>query len=216
MDAERFDRISRLLALSTSRRQMLGRAGYLLGASLGMGAAGRTVLAQDDGGPSPECRLDLVANIRGSPEGIVLIPEDEDSLLGELRFSIAADGALENATFTLDGGAERVVAGQAQGHAFSARVDYLPGRTLVLVGVSLFPIDECRGAVDGVLTGPEMGALGDWHATASRPGGTPTAIEGAAETTGGTDGATEDDGAGASGGVVAPTPTPQSDLTTGG
>ena len=42
---------------------------------------------------------------------------------------------------------------------------------IVLVGTAEEGLERCAGAVDGLLTGPQVGDLGDWHATATALGG---------------------------------------------
>ena len=65
----------------------------------------------------------------------------------------------------LDGSSLPVV-GQATGHALDLRIGVGPGRALVAVGVGEQPVTQCLGAFDGPATGPQVGDLGEWHATA--------------------------------------------------
>lgn len=164
MDKNRFDQLSRILALRSSRRVAAKQAGIGLAATT-LGVVGlELAAAQDPGAASQECRFDLVANIRVDPaEGFTPEPE---VLSGVMAFTLGNDGELENGTLTLDDRGARELTGYAAGSSFSARVEFLPGRTLVFVGVGERPIAECSGALDGLLTGSEPGALGDWHASA--------------------------------------------------
>ena len=60
--------------------------------------------------------------------------------------------------------------GQATGRAINLRAE-AEGGPIVLVGTTERDLAACRGAVDGLLTGPQAGDLGDWHATATALGG---------------------------------------------
>ena len=95
-------------------------------------------------------------------------------LRGELDFTLDPDGAIDAGRFLLDDGPEVPVVGQATGRAINLRADlrvFQEGLVLVLLGTAQEPLSRCRGAVDGLLTGPAIGDLGDWHATATAVGG---------------------------------------------
>ena len=168
MDAERFDSLAKRLGASATRRTALGgAAGGLLGA-LGVRPAG---IHAAQGGV---CVLAFVAAVRVGPStGQALTPDGgrPGELRGELRFSLSGRGALQDATLALANGVTLPVVGDATGHTLNARIELAPRTALVIVGVGEQEVAACQGAIDGVVTGPEVGDLGDWHAAVSASAG---------------------------------------------
>jgi hypothetical protein len=169
MDGPAFDEFSRALARGVPRRQVLARLGAGgLGAGL-LAAIGvertRSALpaAQDD-----TCRLTLVANVRLGPSaGALLAGTTPGELRGDLEFAIGDDGVVDSARLRLADGTEFPVVGQVTGRAVHLPVEVAADRTLILVGTAAQDLSDCTGPVDGLLTGPQPGDLGDWHATAT-------------------------------------------------
>ena len=135
------------------------------------------------------CLLEIVATVRLGPNaGVILDGSVPGEVRGDLSFPLTADGAIDtNGQLRLEGGAQFPVVGQVTGRALNLRVDIAPEQTLILVGAAAQPLDQCTGDVDGLLTGPAVGDLGDWHATGTLvPGGEgppPTATAGGAGAT---------------------------------
>jgi hypothetical protein len=70
---------------------------------------------------------------------------------------------LQDGTLSLPSGETFPVVGQVTGHALNARIALAPGLSLVVVGVGERQVTACQGAIDGLVTGPQVGDLGDWH-----------------------------------------------------
>jgi len=168
MDPIRFDALAKALAGGVSRRRALARFG-VGGLAAGLAAAG----ANRAGAALPTaqaetCRLTLVASVRLGPSaGALLQGTTPGELRGELGFALGADGAIERGRLRLEDGTELAVVGQATGRAINLRIDAGEDLVFVLVGTAEQALTICRGAVDGPLTGPQAGDLGDWHATAT-------------------------------------------------
>ena len=175
MDPQQFDALSRTLAHSSSRRRAIGRiggAGLIAGlaTALGRGRSEALPVAQDE-----TCHLAIVATVRLGPDATERMQTDvPGELRGEITFALGRDGAIDAGRLLLEGGPEAPVVGQATGRAVNLRVDLeaiQDGLALVLVGTAEEPLSRCTGAVDGLLTGPLPGDLGDWHATATASAG---------------------------------------------
>jgi hypothetical protein len=67
----------------------------------------------------------------------------------------------------VSGGAALPTTGDAAGRQLGVRIALDGGRTLVLQGVGENAITACQGRIDGSLSGPADGDLGDWHAIAT-------------------------------------------------
>jgi hypothetical protein len=175
MDADRFDGLTRSFGKRTSRRSAvknLGGGGLLAAALAGLGLASVKVSAQDD---NETCVLDLVASVRlGPDQNRPLDGENRGQLQGQLRFSVGDQGRLVDGVLQLGEDTELDVIGQVAGPAITMRIALPENRTLVLIGAGEQALRSCEGEVDGLLTGPGPGDLGDWHATATREGVTPT------------------------------------------
>ncbi len=181
MDGHAFDELSRAMARGLPRRQVLVRLGAgglgaaLLGA-VGLDRAGTARTAAQ----AETCRLEIVANVRFGPSaGTIIRGPMPGELRGELRFTLGPDGAIDQGRWRLEDdteedGTELAVVGQATGRAITLRVQAEEDLVIVLVGAAEQDLTACRGAVDGLLTGPQAGDLGDWHAIAT-PLGDPEA-----------------------------------------
>jgi hypothetical protein len=174
MDADRFDLLSRSFAERVSRRSAvknLGGGGVLAAVLAGVGLSHSKALAQAD---TATCAIDLVANVRLGPSQNANIGSDNGGELnGQLRFSLGDNGRLVDGVLKLADNTELDAVGQVAGPAITVRVSIPLGGTLVLVGAGEKALRSCDGAVDGMLTGPEPGDLGDWHATAKHIGNQP-------------------------------------------
>jgi hypothetical protein len=175
MDPQQFDALSRTLAHSSSRRRAIARVG---GAGLLAGLVAAFGRDRSEAVPAAQgetCRLAIVATVRLGPDATERMQTDvPGELRGEISFALGPDGAIDAGRFLLDGGPEVPVVGQATGRALNLRADLQAvqeGLALVLVGTAEEPVSRCTGAVDGMLTGPLPGDLGDWHATATGGGG---------------------------------------------
>jgi len=186
MDADRFDSLAKRLGAPATRRATLGlaAAGGLLSA-LGLGRAAPGMRAAQRG----SCVVAFVANVRQGTSVDRILTQNEvrpGELRGELSFALSATGNLENGALQLSDGTSLPVVGQATGHALQVRIELGQRVALVAVGVGEREIAECRGAIDGVASGPEVGDLGDWHAGALRQGGGGSAGTGGNASGGGT------------------------------
>jgi hypothetical protein len=177
MDPQQFDALSRTFAHASSRRRAIARvgaAGLLAGLAGALGRGRTEALSAAQG---ETCRLAIVATVRLGPDATERMQTDvPGELRGELSFTLGPDGTIDAGRLLLDGGTEAPVVGQATGHALNLRADLQAiqeGLALVLVGTAQEPLSRCSGVVDGLLTGPLPGDLGDWHATATAGGTTP-------------------------------------------
>lgn len=173
LDANQFDSLTKRLAPASTRRATLGAlAGAGLLSSLGLARTAPEARAAQ----ATTCLLAFVAAVRLGPSaGVVLTTNGTvpGELRGELSFSLSATGKLEGAILRLPNGTNVSVVGQATGHALQLRIELGQRLALVAVGVGEQEVAACRGAIDGVATGPEVGDLGDWHAAVlQQPDGT--------------------------------------------
>ena len=171
MDADRFDSIARTLSAPSSRRAALGAtlAGGLIGA-LGLGRPAPEVRAAQGGA----CVMQFAAQVRQGPSfGRAFVPNAERAgeLRGELSFSLEQSGRLQNGLLLTPGGESFPVVGQAMGHSLQLRIELGEQGALVAVGVGEQQISRCQGPIDGMASGPDIGDLGDWHATAVQQAG---------------------------------------------
>jgi hypothetical protein len=171
MDADRFDHLSRSLGQRTSRRRAvksLGGGGILAAALAGLGLSRANTSAQDD---TATCAVDLIANVRlGPSQNQQLGGQTGGELRGQLRFAVGDQGRLVGGKLRLANNTELDATGQVAGPAVTIRVAIPLGGTLVLVGAGEKALRSCDGAVDGLLTGPQPGDIGDWHAIATKTG----------------------------------------------
>ena len=176
MDSSRFDNISKGFAARHSRRRF-GAASILGGFSLALG--NRFASAQGD---TWTCVFELVATVAAGPN-------TGKSFQGALTLPIGASGAIDDGTFVSTGGSPVGVAGVATDRLIRLRIDLGESGVLALSGVARRIVIGCRGEMNGIFGGPQMGDLGTWSMTrrsaaASGATGTPGAGEdGEAEAT---------------------------------
>ncbi len=173
MDASGFDSFAKRLAAPSSRRQALGAtlAGGLLNA-LGIDRS----LPEVQAAQRDSCTLAFVATVRVGPDINQNMTNGgrPGELRGNLTFSLSNSGDLQDAALLLADNTSFPVVGQATGHSLQLRVDLGDQLALVAVGVGEQEIAACSGAIDGLITGPSVGDIGDWHA-AGQPGTNRTA-----------------------------------------
>jgi hypothetical protein len=187
MDPSQFDALSRKVASGVSRRRAVtrfGAAGLLAGLSGVLGRERTAAAVPVMQGATPiSCQLDIVAAIRLGPSaGVIIAGNVPGELSGKLTVEIGADGAIDSGRFRVKGGAELPVVGQAVGRSLNLRVDVGDDQTLIFVGTAAQRLEQCTGDIDGLLTGPRVGDLGDWHATAKALGGGQAPAPGATAT----------------------------------
>ncbi len=172
MDDHAFDQLSRAMARGLPRRQLLARLGAGgLGAALFGAASLDRVRSAVPAAQAATCQLDLVANVRlGASAGATIGGAVPGELRGQLSFGFDDGGAISGGRLRLADGKELPVVGQALGRALHLRVQLGAQQPLILVGTAEQDLGSCQGAVDGLLTGPQPGDLGDWHATATSLG----------------------------------------------
>lgn len=169
MDANRFDTLARQVGTPTSRRAALGAtlASGVLGA-LGLGRAAPEAQAAQ----GQTCVLGFTANVRSGPS--VSRPLTQGAQPGQLQaqisFTLSATGNVEHGELRLPNNVSVPLVGQATGHSLQVRAVLGPDLPLVAIGVGEQEIAACQGAIDGLLTGPALGDLGDWHAVALQQG----------------------------------------------
>ena len=171
MDDRAFDEFSRAMARGLPRRRLLARLGAGgLGAAL-LGTTGRVpARAAAPTAQAATCQLDLVAHVRlGASAGVTLGGAVPGELRAQLAFGFDDGGAISSGSMRLASGQEVPVVGQALGRALHLRVA-TGNQLLILVGTAEQDLATCQGAVDGMVTGPQLGDLGDWHATATALG----------------------------------------------
>lgn len=170
MDAKAFDDLSKDVARRSTRRAALGAAlaGGLLGA-LGVAKSVPDVKAAQGG----SCTLAFSANVRLGPSlGQPLSAQGQPGALqGNLSFDLDQSGRLVNGELQAASGERFPVVGQATGYSLQARIQLAPRVALVVVGVGEQEVAACSGAIDGMLSGPQSGDLGDWRATVSGASG---------------------------------------------
>jgi len=172
VDPHHFDTLTKSLASGLSRRKALTRLGGGGAAALLAAAAGRDRLAAAPAtAPSTTCTLSLDAHVRLGPSaGQVLRGTAPGELRGQLSFALDAQGAITQGQLSLGDGTVIPVVGQASGRALNLRLAFGSQQAIVAIGTAEQDLTTCQGAVDGLLTGPQAGDLGDWHATATAAG----------------------------------------------
>jgi hypothetical protein len=172
MDGSAFDDFSRAMARGIPRRQVLARLGAGgLGAAL-LGAIGidrvRTVRSALPVAQAATCQLDIIATVRiGTNASEDLGGAEPGELRGQLSFGLDDTGAVTEGRLLLEGGVELPVLGQVVGRAVHLRVVNGETSSIILVGTAEQDLGTCQGSVDGMMTGPAFGDLGDWHAIAT-------------------------------------------------
>jgi len=172
VDDHAFDQLSRAMARGLPRRTLLTRLGAGgLGAALFGAASLDRVRSAVPAAQAATCQLDLVASVRlGASAGVMIGGAVPGELRGQLSFGFDDGGAISGGRLRLADGKELPVVGQALGRALHLRVQMGKQQPLILVGTAEQDLATCQGAVDGMLTGPQAGDLGDWHALATSLG----------------------------------------------
>jgi hypothetical protein len=180
MDPNRFDALTRRTAAASTRRDAIRAfAGGGLLAAIGLKAAPGIQEAAAQG----TCSMQWTGNVRLGPDtGAMIVPgaAQPGELKGTMSLTLGGDGAIEQGQLTLPDGTTMTVVGQATGRALNLRLTDSSGRVLVAVGTGEQAISACSGRIDGSLTGPQSGDLGEWHAVAS--GGAAASTGGATTT----------------------------------
>jgi hypothetical protein len=166
MDGKRFDALSRSVAVPATRRSALGSmvASGLL-AAFGINLKQAPAAAQET--QEATCVVDFAATVRQGPSA----GQPAGDVRGELSFGLSGKGNLANASLRLADGTSVPVVGQATGHSLQIRLQLAANQALVAIGVGEREITECEGAIDGLVTGPAAGDLGDFHAVVIRSTG---------------------------------------------
>lgn len=198
MDHQRFDSIAKSVARPPSRRQLLRLFGGG-GLAVALAASGEAPVAAQ----GPPCTLTITGTVRVGPSSTQPITNGGQPgvMQGQLTFTADQQGAISQGQFALSGGPTVPVVGQITGRAINLRMQVNDQLVIVAVGTAAQELTMCQGAVDGLLTGPQQGDLGDWHAMAAGGSG---GVSPGGGTTGGTGSGTP---TGASGNPVASTMT---------
>ena len=141
MDADRFDALSKRVATPTTRRATLGA---LIASAFGLAGAAPVVRAAQ----GQTCTMAFVAAIRlGPSQSQALTPDGNQpgQLQGELSFSLANDGNLEQAALKLSNGTTLPVVGQATGNSLQLRITLDGRQALVALGVGEDDIADVLG-----------------------------------------------------------------------
>jgi hypothetical protein len=170
MENSQFDALAKSVASAPSRRQVLrtlGGGGLLagLGIAFGRASAPISVTAQE-----PPCTISFVGTVRLGPSAGQMLNggTTPGELRGDLTFTPDDTGAIAQGQIQLPDGTMVPVVGQRNGRAINLRLALPNQQTLVAVGTAEQDLAMCQGAVDGLLTGPQLGDLGDWHGTLQR------------------------------------------------
>lgn len=167
MDAHSFDTLAKAVAQPPSRRQLLRLLGG--GGLAALAVRGETPALAQSG---PPCTFTFTGTVRVGPSAGQLLAGGTTP--GELRgtLTVAADpqGDIAQGRLAVTGGPTITVVGQISGRAINLRLALNAQQVVVAVGTAAEELATCQGAVDGVLTGPQLGDLGDWHLTASGTG----------------------------------------------
>lgn len=177
MDPNRFDALTRRYATATTRRDAVrGLAGGGLLAAFGFRGASSAKVAA-----ASTCTWSWTGNVRLGPDtGALLVTgtSQPGELKGTLSLALGDDGAIDQGQLVLADGTTMAVVGQAAGRAVNLRLQGSNGRILIAVGTGEQAITACAGKIDGPLTGPQLGDLGEWHAVASGANGGAAAVPG--------------------------------------
>lgn len=185
MDPNRFDALTRRYATATTRRDAVrGLAGGGLLAAFGFRGASSAKVAA-----ASTCTWSWTGNVRLGPDtGALLVTgtSQPGELKGTLSLALGDDGAIDQGQLVLADGTTMAVVGQAAGRAVNLRLQGSNGRILIAVGTGEQAITACAGKIDGPLTGPQLGDLGEWHAVASGANGGSSGSSGGAAPNAGT------------------------------
>ena len=199
MEPKAFDALAKSVAGGNTRRRLIARLG-LGGVAASLVAAGVDRSAAD---AAFSCNLSFKGDVRLGPSaGDVLDGgTTPGQIKGDLTINVDDNGDIAASSLKLANGKSLTVVGRSDGRELDIRIQTGPSRVIVAFGLGVKLISDCSGAVDGLLTGPQPGDLGDWHATAT--GGT----GGSSGGTGNSSGAGNGGGSGVISTVAAPTAT---------
>ncbi|MGI8477116.1 MAG: hypothetical protein ACR2OO_12185 [Thermomicrobiales bacterium] len=226
MDEDRFDHLSRAIAIRSTRRQAIGQAGrggMLAGVAAMFGVGRRAAGAVADNDTSvTTCTLSIVAKVTVGKDKAA-------SFDGDVTFEIGATGAIDSGRLKLKNGTTHDLVGQISGRAINLRVSVADGQFLSMTGDAQQDAKLCRGGIDGTFGGPGAADLGTWSAfktkkTGGPPSAAPTAPAAAPTIAGGSGGGgnsgggggTSGGGGGNGGGNPTPNPTPCGPVDCGG
>lgn len=169
MDESSFDALTKSVARPPSRRQLLrflGGGGAVAAAALGQVPRDSIAAA-----PSTMCTIAFTGTIRVGPSAGQLLAGDTvpSELKGQLAFTLDQQQAITQGQLTLPDGTVVPVVGQANGRAINLRMAPNDQQAIIAVGTADKELTSCQGNVDGLITGPQLGDLGDWHGTLSAP-----------------------------------------------
>lgn len=189
MDDSRFDALAKSVAHAPSRRTLLralGGGGLLagLGVALGHNPAPADVAAQGQGAA---CTVAFVGTVRVGPSANQLLAggTTPGELRGQIGFTLDQKGAIAQGLMKFADGSSVPLVGQTTGRAINVRLDLGNAQQVfVAMGTAEQDLTACKGAVDGLLTGPQFGDIGDWHGTLGGTAASATATTAAAGATG--------------------------------
>ena len=175
MEPQEFDALAKAVADgTTSRRGLVARLGLGgIAASLAAAGIGASRGVERAGAASAfTCEFSFQANVRLGPSAGDILDggTTPGQVSGLLNVEVGADGDIASGALKLSNGKTLKVVGRSDGHELNVRIQTGAGKALVGFGLGANPITDCTGAIDGLLTGPRPGDLGDWHAQAK--GGT--------------------------------------------
>jgi hypothetical protein len=174
MEPKAFDALAISVADgNTSRRGLVARLGLGgLAASLAAAGIGVSRVERAAAASAFTCDFSIQANVRLGPSAGDILDggTTPGQVSGLLSVGVDADGDIASGSLKLANGKKLVVVGQSEGRELNLRISTGGGRVLVGFGLGANLISDCKGGVDGLLTGPRPGDLGDWHAQAK--GGT--------------------------------------------
>jgi hypothetical protein len=160
-DGNQFDALSRGLARTPTRRNVVrrvGGGGMLAVAAGAVGLRGRATAAQEASpaaGKGRYCAVPFEATIRQGPSA-------GQHFAGLLELVVTGDGAIDDAVFTISGGKQLAAKGQANGRAINLLIQAGDGRYLYGVGVADEPVATCPTVMGGPFVGPMEGDSEDW------------------------------------------------------
>jgi hypothetical protein len=179
MDNSQFDALAKSVASAPSRRQLLrtlGGGGLLAGVGIAFGRASAPIAVTAQEQP---CTISFVGTVRLGPSAGQMLHggTTPGELSGNLSFTPDQTGAIAQGQLQLQDGTMIPVVGQRNGRALNLRLSLENQQVVVAVGTAEQDLATCQGAVDGLLTGPQLGDLGDWHGTlSSNAAANPTAV----------------------------------------
>ena len=195
MEGDKFDHISRSLAVRADRRQALraaGTAGVLatVAGVFGFGARSGSANAITD---PVDCKMPFLSTVgTGKNKG--------KHFDGELEFTIEPTGAIDRGRLTTSDGKTYDVVGQATGRSLNLRIKINPTTFRSLIGTGEKDITDCKGRVDGTFGGWAADDLGLWRLGVKPTPPNPTPAPVAQATVASGNGGGSNTGTGSSGG----------------